>query len=121
MGTAYLASMIKNSAAINPTIAGNDYVNRVAGGVAGGRLISNNFAFDDMDITPVGYYVNEELTYEVYNGIDKTITQLQTLETYSDTIENGGLGWKFGNDNDNPWKWDINKNNGFPYLYWQEL
>jgi hypothetical protein len=60
-------------------------------------------------------------------GTDKNETDLKTQSTYSDTVSgdgNGGLGWSFDGDNDsNPWKIDSDevKNNGYPYLYWQDL
>jgi hypothetical protein len=56
------------------------------------------------------------------NGISKSIEQFTaTQETYSNSTTNGGLGWSFGDDDGNPWKIDTDKNNGPPYLYWQEL
>jgi hypothetical protein len=53
------------------------------------------------------------------NGTSKVIANFKTQETYS-ADPTGGLGWKFGNDNANPWKIDAGKNDGYPYLYWQE-
>jgi hypothetical protein len=44
--------------------------------------------------------------------------ELETRSTYENDINGdglGGLGWKFGDDNDNPWK----INGSYPYLYWQ--
>jgi hypothetical protein len=57
-------------------------------------------------------------------GTLKTEIELKTQSTYSDTINGdglGGLGWSFGDNDTSPWKHDDSKNNGLPYLYWQEL
>jgi hypothetical protein len=81
-----------------------------------GGTVSNNFALNSMSITIDGSNGNA--------GANKTITQLKTKATYNSTINgdgNGGLGWKFGDNDTNPWKIDANKNNGYPYLYWQNL
>jgi hypothetical protein len=64
------------------------------------------------------------VTDSVVNGIGKSLDELKTQSTYDSAINGnglGGLGWSFGDNDDNPWKWDANKNNGLPYLYWQEL
>jgi hypothetical protein len=88
----------------------------VIGRIDGPGVISNNFALITMTVngsTVSGGALNDN------NGANKTIDELKTQTTYSDAIGSGGLGWKFGNDNLNPWKIDANKNNGYPYLYWQ--
>jgi hypothetical protein len=78
-----------------------------------GITISNNFALNTMTVT--GSTGNNA-------GTSKTITNLKTQSTYSNPVNgdgNGGLGWKFGNNDANPWKIVSNKNNGLPYLYWE--
>jgi hypothetical protein len=75
--------------------------------------ISNNFALDTMTVSG---RTNGNA------GTSKTITELKTQSTYSNPINGdgyGGLGWKFGDDDDNPWKIDPTKNDGLPYLYWE--
>ncbi|MDR0580000.1 MAG: hypothetical protein LBG21_05300 [Campylobacteraceae bacterium] len=114
----YISSgYIQNNAAINPSIVARvaRSVNRIVGNINGGT-VSNNFALNSMSITIDGSNGNA--------GANKTITQLKTKATYNSTINgdgNGGLGWKFGDNDTNPWKIDANKNNGYPYLYWQNL
>jgi uncharacterized repeat protein (TIGR02543 family) len=108
-------TVITNSAAINPSVTGNNSVNRIVGNMLSGTtpIVLNNFALDTMTVTG---------TTNGYAGTDKTATELRTQSTYSDPINGdglGGLGWKFGNDDDNPWKMDPTKNDGLPYLYWE--
>ncbi|MDR1911471.1 MAG: hypothetical protein LBQ52_03880 [Helicobacteraceae bacterium] len=50
-----------------------------------------------------------------YHGTNKSDSELITRSTYED-----GLGWRFGDDDANPWKINSDKNNGYPYLYWQK-
>jgi hypothetical protein len=116
--TGYISNIspVSNNVALNPSINGTSAVSRI-GSFASGTL-SNNFASDDVLVN--GSTVTGDDGSGV-NGIDKTIAELKTETTYSDSITNGGLGWSFGNDDENPWKIDLNKNDGLPYLYWQEL
>jgi hypothetical protein len=50
-------------------------------------------------------------------GTDKTAADLKQKATYT------GLGWRFGEDNDNVWDndnpWKATAN-GYPVLYWQK-
>jgi hypothetical protein len=118
------AVTIQNNVAINPSITGEMYVNRVFGSFRDNIIISNNFALDTM----VGGVKYDGVTNSFLNssdaknhGIDKTQIELKTRSTYENDEASGGLGWKFGSNNDNPWKIDPNKNNGYPYLYWQDM
>jgi hypothetical protein len=54
-------------------------------------------------------------------GFSSVITNTFILEIYPNAATKGSLGWSFGDNDDNPWQWDANKNNGLSYLYWQEL
>jgi hypothetical protein len=115
-------SSIKNNAAIGSDIT----VSTVSGAVKIGRIfadayysvtgvtISNNFALSGM--TASGGTFNTSET--VYHGTDRTEAQLKTATTYSDPIENSGLGWLFGDDNGHPWTMDGSVT-GYPILYWQ--
>ena len=52
--------------------------------------------------------------------LSKTDAQLRQQSTYSDAIIGdglGGLGWKFGSNETNPWK--MPSGGGYPILYWQ--
>jgi hypothetical protein len=103
-------TIVQNNAAINPSVSGETGVSRVVGAISDSGIyistISDNFALDSMSITgSTGYDA----------GTDKSGTELTTQSTYET------LGWSFGDDDDNPWKIDADKNNGLPYLYWQEL
>jgi hypothetical protein len=101
------AGSITNNAAINPSVACEKHVDRIAGWVyPSGTTVSNNFALNSMSVTGSTDSGNA--------GTSKTITELTTQSTYSI-----GLGWRFGNDDANPWKHDPYKNGGLPYLYWE--
>ncbi|MDR2342368.1 MAG: hypothetical protein LBD84_04955 [Campylobacteraceae bacterium] len=119
-GFAYLASVFQYNVAINPFVGGIQRVNRIAGDISSdiGKF-SDNFAFDNMGIIPTGINDNEDIGYDGYNGISKTLTELQTKETYSNSTLDGGLGWKFGNDNNNPWVWGVFDDYPYPTFYWQ--
>jgi hypothetical protein len=114
------ASEVTNNAAINQEVNGSSNVNRIVGYLSGSNTIQNNFALDTM-ITNLGSF--SHATNSAYHGTDKSDSDLKSQSTYSDAINDdglGGLGWSFGNDEDNPWKIDANKNDGYPYLYWQK-
>ncbi|MDR1460794.1 MAG: hypothetical protein LBI78_04045 [Campylobacteraceae bacterium] len=101
---------IQYNVAINPSVNGNyeyEVVNRVVGLNDVGTA-SDNFALEDMLVN--GNTVSDDTD----NGEGKSEAELKTKSTYQ------SLGWGFGDDNANPWKIDANKNNGFPYFYWQE-
>ncbi|MDR1452023.1 MAG: hypothetical protein LBI57_06835 [Helicobacteraceae bacterium] len=100
---------IQNNAAINPSVTGNSYVNRVVGCVPDSPSVSNNFALSTMS----GRFTDSGT--EANHGVSKTSVELKTRSTYE-----ADLGWQFGDDDDNPWKIDSSKNNGYPYLYWQD-
>ncbi|MDR0747576.1 MAG: hypothetical protein LBE89_06775, partial [Helicobacteraceae bacterium] len=95
---------VTNNAAINQTVsASTSGVNKIVGGSSG--TTSNNFALSTM--TVIG-------TVSGNAGAAKSDADFKTRSTYET-----GLGWKFGNDVLNPWKIDANKNDGYPYLYWE--
>ncbi|MDR0747045.1 MAG: hypothetical protein LBE89_04040 [Helicobacteraceae bacterium] len=107
---------VTNNAAINQQVsASSDFVNRIVSYI-NSSTVSNNFALDTMTVNSAIYNgaTNER------NGTSKTMPELKTQSTYSSQVDGGGLGWKFGNDVLNPWKIDANKNNGYPYLYYQD-
>jgi hypothetical protein len=99
-------SLTTNNVAINPSVSGGMDVNRVLGHFYSGS-ISNNFALDTMTVTGKGTGGNNA-------GTDKTITQLKIQANYANS-----LGWNFGDNDTNPWKIDPYKNDGLPYLYWE--
>ena len=108
-------SSITNCAAINFTINAGHAGRIVAYGSSG--PISNNFATNTMAATGTGQFNTSDLRFY---GVSKTDEELQTQSTYSDPPVGdgqGGLGWKFGNDDANPWK--MPAGGGYPILYWQ--
>jgi hypothetical protein len=117
-GWEHVESNISNNAAINHLVNGGR-ANRIIGYIdINSSTISKNFALDSI----AGTFSNSDDAE--HHGIDKTAEQLKTKETYSDVINDdglGGLGWNFGDNDTAPWKIDGTKNNGYPYLYWQEL
>jgi hypothetical protein len=120
MGHMEGSGTITNNAAANSSVTGiitgtgTTTVNRILADTNGGDItIRDNFALDEMgpDRSAFGN--------AIYKGTDKTEAELKTLSTYSaDTSENG-LGWKFGNDDENPWKMPVPDGSGYPLLYWQ--
>jgi hypothetical protein len=107
------SALIRNNAAINPSVTRTGSSgNRVVGGVAGGT-VTNNFALDIM---------SGSFSFNGVAGTSKTIDELKTQSTYSASISGdgaGGLGWLFGSSDASPWKHDASKNDGYPYLYWE--
>jgi len=109
---------ITNCAAINKTInAGTTSAGRIAGidaySDASMFTVSNNFALDAMDTAGPPFD-------PVYYGVSRTDAELRMQTTYSDAIVDdgaGGLGWKFGNDDENPWQMPVG--GGYPVLYRQ--
>ena len=79
--------------------------------------MSNNFALTTMTAPGDAKFNSADTRY---HGVGKTLTQLKQQSTYSGTIIGdgvGGIGWKFGNDDDNPWK--MPSGGGYPILYRQ--
>ena len=107
---------ITNNAALSPEILVGGWTGRVIGGAASDAVftISNNFALDIMVDSGPAQFNTENA---VFHGISKTDVELKMQSTYSDSNSLGGLGWKFGNDDDNPWK--MPAGGGYPILYWQ--
>ncbi|MDR1975365.1 MAG: InlB B-repeat-containing protein, partial [Campylobacteraceae bacterium] len=118
---------ITNNAAINPSVssAANPterfYINRANGYIGYSyedkTVISNNFARSAL--TDVVIDFTEFVDGNKHSGIGKTDDAFKLQTTYSNIPTNGGLGWKFGDNDTNPWKIDPYKNGGLPYLYWE--
>ncbi|MDR2342029.1 MAG: hypothetical protein LBD84_03175 [Campylobacteraceae bacterium] len=109
----YDGTTIKNNAAINPTINGAGYVNRIIGQKDGGTppLPTDNFALDAILVNGAIYNATED----GFSSTSKTIEQFKDISTYESLL------WAFGDDDNSPWKIDADKNDGLPYLYWQEF
>ncbi|MDR2152217.1 MAG: hypothetical protein LBO72_05315 [Helicobacteraceae bacterium] len=109
------ASSIVNNAAINGKVTGDGAnVNRLIGTISGGATISNNFARSALTS---GF--NSFVDGNDNSGSGKTDEAFRERATYENATGSGGLGWKFGNNGDNPWDIAANKNNKHPYLYWE--
>ena len=78
---------IKNSIALNPSIASSKSAGRIIGWVKDGSKtkLSNNYAFDDMLVD--GKILSGEATDN--NGLDKSKEELNEISTYT------SLGWNF--------------------------
>ena len=105
-------SYLSNCTGLNPgitRISGEETTfGRVVGTVGSGSFITNNMAYSGM--TAEG---GISFTGEDHDGADISKVEVKTRSTYEDD-----LGWKFGNDDDNPWKWD-DPEYPLPVLYWQ--
>jgi hypothetical protein len=106
------SSTIKNNAAISREVNGSANVNRIVGYIDSGS-VQNNFALDTMTTNGGGVFSDEG--DPSYHGTSKTDSDLKSQSTYE-----SDLGWRFGNNDANPWKINSDKNGGFPYLYWQK-
>ena len=101
---------ITNCAAINETIDANGTAGRITTIYGSYDVsLSNNFALTTMTASGDAKF---DATNIKSHGIDKTDAELRSQSTYEN-----GLGWKFGNDDDNPWK--MPSGGGYPILYWQ--
>ncbi|MDR1912133.1 MAG: hypothetical protein LBQ52_07310, partial [Helicobacteraceae bacterium] len=105
-------STIENNAAINQEVNGSSDVNRIVGYISGGS-VQNNFAIDTMTTNFGGGF--SDAGAPANNGTPRSIDDFKSQSTYE-----SDLGWRFGNNDANPWQIDPNKNGGYPYLYWQK-
>jgi hypothetical protein len=102
---------VRNNVAANSGVIGNTdnvtmKLNRVVGySNAGVSAITGNIALGSM--AGSGGFENES----AYLGEDKTEGELKTQATYE------AIGWKFGDDADNPWK--PMDGSDYPHLYWE--
>ncbi|MDR1911243.1 MAG: hypothetical protein LBQ52_02705, partial [Helicobacteraceae bacterium] len=114
-----VGSTIENNAAINQEINGSAKVNRIVGDISGSD-VQNNFALNTMTTSRGGGF--SDAGDPRHRGISKSDSDLKSQSTYSNAINGdglGGLGWKFGNDEDNPWVWGAFDGYPYPTLYWQ--
>ncbi|MDR1976920.1 MAG: hypothetical protein LBQ18_08035 [Campylobacteraceae bacterium] len=105
-GSVEYSSKVANNAAINQKVVGRYDINRIVGKL-NGSIASNNFALNVMKIEAEGD--------EGSDGTPKADLYFKTQTTYSNA-PTFGLGWSFGESDSSPWK----KDEGYPYLYWEE-
>jgi hypothetical protein len=108
-GTIDDITIIKNNAALNLSVMGTNYYGCVIGCVDGIGIISNNFArsalaleFDDFTEN------NADL------GIGKIDNEFRKRDIYEIC-----LGWRFGDEDNSPWVWNMFDDYLYPTLYWQ--
>jgi hypothetical protein len=126
---------LANSVAANTSLtatpggSGTTYINRVVASPAisssNTTSLGNNLALSTMTATANESDYSFVETDTVNYGESKTAALLRQKATYSTSVSEGGLGWKFGEDNDNVWNdsnpWKINTNiSQYPTLYWQK-
>ncbi len=99
---------VTNCVALNSVIDAGTATGRIVASFMKNPINTNNFTYIDMHSPNVPL---------ISDGISKTDAELRTEIIYSRSITLGGLGWKFGNDDDNPWKMPVG--GGYPILYWQ--
>jgi hypothetical protein len=100
-------SIFQYNVAMGPSINGYPHTCRIIG-YNGGGTVSDNFALNTIRVNGTDVIVSD------LHGASKSNAELKTQSTYE------SLGWSFGNDSKHPWKIDASKNNGYPYLYWEE-
>jgi len=104
---------MENCVALNPKVSGSSFSISGVGRVQGmyGTL-TNNVAWEDMIVL-----VNNAPKTPLANtstGIDGNNIDTNAVTTQATFVS---LGWKFGNDKDNPWKWNATLKR--PVLYWE--
>jgi hypothetical protein len=90
---------------------------RIICGFGGGGGVSNNFAREDMKVEVNGVAVVPESNANGFHGEGRPWTDFELSGTniYADS-----LGWKFGNDDENPWKMPPEDSTyKCPILFWQ--
>jgi hypothetical protein len=104
---------IQNSAAVNPSVSGSGYVNRIVGNIINSGTVQNSFAWD-LPVTNPGTAGGDA-------GTSKDIGDFTAPTTlYLDAVivdGSGGLGWAFGDDDSAPWKID---DGDYPHLSWED-
>ena len=114
-------SSIINCVAINNYVTSNSGAGRIIASIFignGSPVISNNFALSTMTAQGNAKFNSSDTRY---HGVSKTDAQLRQQSTYSNPVNGnglGGLGWKFGNNDENPWV--MPAGGGYPILYWQK-
>ncbi|MDR1461039.1 MAG: hypothetical protein LBI78_05285 [Campylobacteraceae bacterium] len=103
------SSIIMNNAAFNRDLEGMGS-GRIAGTESSFQAI-NNFASNS---TLINGMSTKEYNGD-FHGIGKSEEEFKIKSTYET-----GLSWSFGDNDTNPWKMDANKNNGYPYFYWDK-
>ena len=117
----YGSQKVENCVALNPSVkaAGtHNMVGRIAGksygtGNFGVGNFGGNLAFIGMGTDGGAPFPPSGVNENYHLGEDVSAANAKTQKTYED------LGWKFGNDDDNPWKW-VGGSYPLPVLYWQE-
>ena len=111
-------SKITNNAAINGMINATHGADRITGTYMNTASILNNFALETMEARGAAKFSND--MDKKSHGVTRSNARLKEQSTYSGEVSgdgNGGLGWKFGDDDDAPWK--MPADGGYPILYWQ--
>ncbi|MDR2401304.1 MAG: hypothetical protein LBD73_06605 [Deferribacteraceae bacterium] len=120
-GYMYATLVISNNAVINAWILSNSSnatINRVLASTSTSGMsdgVTNNFVFEGM-MDKDTFEQNQTVQY----GTSKTISELTDQTTYSNAVNNGGLGWSFGSSDNYPWKMSTDPNYPYPILYWQK-
>jgi hypothetical protein len=108
-GTVNGSTKTENCAALNPSVVSSNSLGRVAGQFVSGSTGNNNVAWEGMLLNNA--LITDGLHNNI-NGKDISSEGAQDEDTYK------GLGWKFGEDDDNPWKMGVGAY-PLPVFYWQ--
>ena len=103
---------VARSVALNPSITLTSFAVTEVGRVAGANFgtLNNNVAWYGMEA--LGGIVFNIGSVNNKDGADITTTQAKTQTTYT------GIGWSFGNNDNNPWKMGVGEY-ALPVFYWQ--
>jgi len=98
-----------NCIVLNPSVTGSASGRILAPSAQASGTLSNNLVWEDMLLN--GNKVTTG-THDNAHGENISSDDAKDAETYK------GLGWKFGNDDDNPWKMGVGAY-PLPVFYWQ--
>jgi hypothetical protein len=107
-GSSAAATILQNNVAYSDSVTGTGAtnINRAVGGSVNAGVLRNVVR----SALPVGTNSGDQ-----YSGIGMADNLFKVLETYQT------LSWGFEGNDDSPWQINAAKNDGFPYLYWQDL
>jgi uncharacterized repeat protein (TIGR02543 family) len=109
-------TLTKNAAAngsVTGTTSDTIGINRILACIEySSSTIEYNFAFKDMS---GGTFAD----VPQLKGEEKEAADFKKKNTYSNDTLSGGLGWKFGSNDENPWTMPTPDGSDYPRLYWQ--
>ena len=114
-GTVYTSSQVINSYAVSKVIGSEGKTGNYSMVFQREEALNMLGCYYDNDVCPYKgvYRSDSEESFDVAGKVEgKSSVAMKNQVTY--------VGWKFGEDDKNPWKMDAGVNGGYPYLYWEK-